>query len=120
MDYYVTFVASIFRSSRFGASSAHGRANMVRFNYFLKMGAFSKNKAGYYVVHQKKFDQAMDSLSTLILTIQGDGDYARAKKLMDSEGVMSKTLKADLDRLKSAHIPVDINFIQGKKVLGLK
>ena len=120
MDYYVTFVASIFRSSRFGASSAHGKANMVRFNYFLEMGAFSKNADGYYVVHQDEFNQAMDKLGNLLLTIQGDGDYDRAMALLKSHGVMSDTLKADLDRLKSANIPVDITFVQGKHILGLK
>ncbi len=120
MDYYVTFVAGIFRSSRFGASSAHGKANMVRFNYFLEMGAFAKNDAGYYMVDQEKFDLAMDSLGNLLLTIQGDGDYDRAVQLMENRGIMSETLKADLNRLKTANIPVDINFIQGKDVLGLK
>ncbi|MCF6216232.1 MAG: hypothetical protein L3J58_08660 [Emcibacter sp.] len=120
MDYYVTFVAGIFRSSRFGASSAHGKANMVRFNYFLEMGAFAKNAAGYYMVDQEKFDLAMDSLGNLLLTIQGDGDYDRAVQLMETKGIMSETLKSDLDRLKEANIPVDINFIQGKDVLGLK
>jgi len=120
MDYYVTFVAGIFRSSRFGASSAHGKANMVRFNYFLEMGAFAKNEAGYYRVDQEKFDLAMNSLGNLLLTIQGDGDYERAVQLMATRGIMSETLKADLDRLKAANIPVDINFIQGKDVLGLK
>lgn len=120
MDYYVTFFASIFRSSRFGASSAHGKANMVRFNYFLEMGAFAKNDRGFYVVDQDKFNLAMDKLGNLLLTIQGDGDYDRAIELLNTKGVMSDTLKADLDRLKTANIPVDINFIQGKKVLGLK
>ncbi len=119
MDYYVTFVTSIFRSSRFGASSAHGKANMVRFNYFLEMGAFVKNDEGFYVINQDKFDLAMDSLGNLLLTIQGDGDYERAKELMKTMGVMSATLKSDLDRLKTANIPVDINFIQGKQILGL-
>ena len=120
MDYYVTFVSSIFRSSRFGASSAHGKANMVRFNYFLERGAFAKNADGFYVVNQEKFNEAMDSLGNLLLTIQGNGDYERATALIKSHGMMSDTLKADLDSLKSANIPVDIHFIQGKDVLGLK
>lgn len=119
MDYYVTFVTSIFRSSRFGASSAHGKANMIRFNYFLEMGAFAKNDDGFYVVDQEKFDLAMNSLGNLLLTIQGDGDYDRAMELIKTKGIMSDTLKADLDRLETANIPVDINFIQGKAILGL-
>ncbi|WP_417623762.1 dipeptidyl-peptidase 3 family protein [Paremcibacter congregatus] len=120
MDYYVTFVASIFRSSRFGASSAHGKANMIRFNYFLEKGAFAKNADGYYVVDQEKFVEAMNSLGNILLTIQGDGDYDRAMELLHTKGIMSPTLKADLGRLKAADIPVDVNFIQGKEVLGLK
>ncbi|WP_339860963.1 dipeptidyl-peptidase 3 family protein [Paremcibacter congregatus] len=120
MDYYVTFVASIFRSSRFGASSAHGKANMIRFNYFLEKGAFAKNADGYYVVDQEKFVEAMNSLGNILLTIQGDGDYDRAMELLHTKGIMSPTLKADLGRLKAADIPVDVNFIQGKGVLGLK
>ena len=120
MDYYVTFVAGIFRSSRFGASSAHGKANMVRFNYFLENDAFAKNSDGYYVVNQDKFVDAMNSLGNILLTIQGDGDYDRAMDLITTKGVMSPTLKSDLDRLKTADIPVDVNFIQSKDVLGLK
>ncbi len=120
MDYYVTFVASIFRSSRFGASSAHGKANMVRFNYFLDMGAFAKNGDGFYEVNTDKFNIAMNSLGNLLLTIQGDGDYERATELLKTKGIMSPTLKADLNKLNMANIPVDINFIQGKTVLGLE
>ncbi|VAV89981.1 Nudix hydrolase 3, partial [hydrothermal vent metagenome] len=89
MDYYVTFVTSIFRSSRFGASSAHGKANMVRFNYFLDMGAFAKNENGFYEVNAEKFNIAMNSLGNLLLTIQGDGDYVRAKELLNTKGIMS-------------------------------
>ncbi len=120
MDYYVTFVASIFRSSRFGASSAHGKANMVRFNYFLEMGAFSKNSDGFYEVHTDKFNQAMDSLGNLLLTIQGNGDYEAAKALIKTKGQMTEVLKEDLDSLGKANIPVDIAFIQGKAILSLK
>jgi hypothetical protein len=118
-EYYTTFLAGIFRSVRFGASSAHGKANMVRFNYFLEMGAFSKNKDGFYKVHTDKFNRAMDSLGKLLLTIQGDGDYDAALKLIATKGQMTEVLKADLDRLKEANIPVDITFKQGKAVLGL-
>ena len=120
MDYYVTFVASIFRSSRFGASSAHGKANMVRFNYFLEMGAFSKNTDGFYEVHTDKFNKAMDSLGNLLLTIQGNGDYNAAQNLIKTKGQMTEVLKADLDSLNKANIPVDIAFIQGKAILSLK
>lgn len=120
MDNYVTFMAGIFRSVRFGAASAHGKANMVRFNFFEKAGAFSRNeKTGQYRIDFDKMQQAMEDLSRLILTIQGDGNYRGAKLLLDEQGLISDTLQKDLDRLTKANIPVDVKFIQGKQVLAL-
>ncbi|MDP7592269.1 MAG: Zn-dependent hydrolase [Litorilituus sp.] len=118
-EYYTTFMAGIFRSVRFGASSAHGKANMVRFNYFQEKGAFSRNDQGLYRVNINKMTAAIDSLSQLILTLQGNGDYQGVDKLVKDSGVISETLAADLARLETANIPVDITFKQGKKVLGL-
>lgn len=118
-DYYVTFMAGIFRSVRFGASSAHGKANMVRFNYFQEQGAFSRNAQGLYSVDIQRMTAAIDSLSQLILTLQGNGDYQGVAKLVAEKGLISKQLGADLARLASAGIPVDITFEQGKSVLGL-
>jgi len=74
-DYYTTFLAGIFRSVRFGASSAHGKANMIRFNFFKQEGAFSQNEQGLYQVNMDKMGAAMAKLSGLILTLQGNGDY---------------------------------------------
>ncbi|MEE4161898.1 MAG: Zn-dependent hydrolase [Woeseiaceae bacterium] len=120
MDYYVTFMAGIFRSVRFGASSAHGKANMVRFNYFAENGAFVRDAAtGKYSVDFDKMQAAMTSLSRLLLTLQANGDYAGATELTNTKGVIGKELEADLDRLTSAGIPVDIVFRQGREVLGL-
>ena len=118
-DYYVTFMAGIFRSVRFGASSAHGKANMVRFNYFAENGAFNRNEQGQYSVDFVKMGEAIDSLSNLILTIQGDGDYERVSKLVDEKGVIKPELEESLAKLSAANIPVDITFKQGKSVLGL-
>jgi len=118
-DYYTTFLAGIFRSVRFGASSAHGKANMVRFNYFAKQGAFSRNEQGLYRVNMEKMSKAIDSLSALILKIQGDGDYQGVDGLVKESGVIGNELAADLATLETAGIPVDIVFEQGKKVLGL-
>ena len=118
-DYYTTFMAGIFRSIRFGASSAHGKANMVRFNYFQEKGAFSRNKQGLYSINVAKMTAAIDSLSKLILTLQGQGDYQGVDNLVKERGVIGETLAADLARLEAAKIPVDIVFKQGKQVLGL-
>ena len=118
-EYYSTFMAGIFRSVRFGASSAHGKANMVRFNYFQEQGAFSRNEQGLYSVNIEKMTAAIDSLSELILTLQGNGDYQGVDDLVASKGVITEALAADLARLETANIPVDIVFKQGKQVLGL-
>jgi hypothetical protein len=117
-DNYVTFLAGIFRSIRFGASSAHGRANMVRFNFFQEPGAFSRDEAtGTYRVDFERMGQAMTALSEVILTLQGDGNYNGAAELIREKGVIGPQLQADLERLADAAIPVDIMFEQGMAVL---
>lgn len=121
MDNYVTFLAGILRSVRFGASDAHAKANMVRFNFFKQQGAFSRDeKTGRYRVDFDKMTAAMNALSAKLLTIQGDGDYEAAKQLTDQMGAVDAELAGDLKRLDQAHIPVDIRFEQGLDVLGLK
>ncbi len=120
MDHYVTFMASIFRSIRFGASSAHGKANMVRFNFFEENGAFVRDpETGTYRVDAERMTEAMTELSRLILTLQGDGNYEGATELTETRGVIGEQLQADLDRLTRAGIPVDITFRQGTTELGL-
>lgn len=118
-DYYITFMAGIFRSVRFGASSAHGKANMIRFNFFQDYGAFTRLDDGTYRVNVPKLEEAMAALSQKILTLQGDGDYAGVAQLVANQGIVGAQLQADLDRLKTAGIPVDIVFKQGVDVLGL-
>ena len=120
-DYYVTFMTSVFRSIRFGASSAHGKANMVRFNFFMDKGAFVRDvETGRYHVEFERMDSAMTELSRLLLTLQGDGDYDGVKALTESRGIIKAQLQADLDRLTQAQIPVDITFQQGIAELGLE
>lgn len=119
-DYYTTFLAGIFRSVRFGASSAHGKANMVRFNYFKDAGAFTRDPSGHYRVDMVKMREAMNNLTRLLLTLQGNGDYEGVKKLIAEKGDISPQLAADLAQLENANIPVDIVFNQGKELLGLK
>jgi len=119
MDNYVTFFAGIFRSSRFGAASAHGKANMMRFNFFTAEGAFTRNEDGTYTVDFEKSKAAMEKLVEKIIYIQGDGDYEAAKKWVETEGIVKPDLQADLDRINAANIPVDVVFEKGKKVLGL-
>ncbi|QSE97052.1 dipeptidyl-peptidase 3 family protein [Fulvivirga lutea] len=118
-DYYTTFMASIFRSVRFGASSAHGKANMIRFNFFKEMGAFQRGEDGYYTINYDKMTDAMNALSEKILMLQGNGDYEGVGKLVDEKANIGAELQGDLDRLSTAGIPVDVVFEQGVEVLGL-
>lgn len=120
MDNYVTFMAGIFRSVRFGAASSHGKANMVRFYYLQDMGAFTKDpETGAYRVDFDKMTEAMTSLANKILIIQGNGDYNAAKALLEDKGYIREELQLDLDRISQAGVPRDIRFKQGKEVVGL-
>ncbi len=119
-EYYTTFMAGIFRSVRFGASSAHGIANMIRFSFFKEMGAFERNpETGTYKVNYDLMGDAIDALSAKILMLQGDGDYDGVAQLVKEMAVIRPELQADLDRLGAKGIPVDIIFEQGVDVLGL-
>ena len=119
-DHLVTFTASIFRSIRFGAASAHGVANLVRFNFFQEMGAFTRDEAtGTYRVDFEKTLEAVTALSEKILRLQGDGNYQGAADFVDQYARISPMLQRDLDRLASAGIPVDIVYEQGLEVLGI-
>jgi hypothetical protein len=119
-DNYVTFLAGIFRSVRFGASSAHGQANMLTFNFLQQAGAFARDEAsGRYRVDIDAMRKGVDALSEKILTLQGDGDYDGARAALAEFGTVGEALGADLQRLAAAGIPVDIVFEQGHDVLGL-
>ena len=121
MDYYTTFMTSVFRSVRFGLSSAHGRANLIRFNFFKERGAIVRDQAsGKYRIDFDKMQQAMDALAETILVLQGDGDYDGVQKLIDQYMVFGADLQADLDKLGELGIPRDIVFEQGLEVLGLE
>ena len=119
-DYYITFLAGIFRSIRFGAETAHGKANMIRFNFFSEMDAFVRDPdTGRYTVNFEQMQKAVRELSNRILVFQGDGDYEGVTKFVEKYAIIGPELRADLDRLEEKNIPVDIIFNQGLDVLGL-
>ena len=116
-DNYTTFMAGIFRSVRFGAASAHGKANMLTFNYFQNEGAFVRNEEGKYAIDFEKMKLAVEKLAGDILQHQGDGDYDATKAWMGDMTVIQPELQADLDRVNEAGIPTDIYFEMGPQVL---
>jgi len=117
VENYTTFMAGIFRSVRFGASSAHGKANMLTFNYFEKFGAFTRNDEGLYSINFEIMRKAVEELARDIIVAQGDGNYIYVKKWIESIGVMTEELSADLAKVEN--VPVDIYFNMGPDVLKL-
>lgn len=119
-DNYVTFMASIFRSVRFGATDAQGKANMITFYYLEKKGAFTRNdKKGTYEVNFEIMQDAVMELAEEIIKIQAYGDYAAAKALVQEKGFIREDLYNDLVKIARSHIPKDVVFEQGKDVLGI-
>ena len=119
-DYYTTFMAGILRSVRFGAGEAHGKANMLCFNFFNSKGAFERTPEGTYKVNYEKFESSMNELTNKILVLQGNGDKAAVEKVQKEMALIHPELKSDLDRLSKKGIPVDVIFEQGLSVLGLQ
>ena len=119
-DYYTTFMAGILRSVRFGAGEAHGKANMLCFNFFNSKGAFERTPEGTYKVNFEKFESSMNELTNKILVLQGNGDKAAVEKVQKEMALIHPELKSDLDRLSKKGIPVDVIFEQGLSVLGLQ
>jgi len=118
-DAYVTYMAGLIRSVRFGAAEAHGKANMMCFNFFEDKKAFSRNADGTFKVDFDKTRQAVNEWSAFILSVEGEGDYAKAVEYMKQNGNVRPELQAGLDLLKTANIPKDVVFDQGKVALGL-
>jgi hypothetical protein len=111
-DNYVTLLASMFRSVRFGATDSHGRANVVAFNFLQKFGAFTREPSGKYRVDMAKMRDGADSLAARIIRIQGNGDYEDAGRLNAEFGTIGPVLQGDLNRLGAKSIPVDIVYEQ--------
>lgn len=102
-----SYLAGIFRSVRFGAEEAHGKANMIQFNFLRRFGAFTYDAAtGRFGLDRAKFEPGLRALAKTLLTIEAEGDYDAAKRFLDEYGAMPPEVRDALVRLKS--IPIDI------------
>jgi hypothetical protein len=106
---YTTYLASMFRTLRFGLSDAHGKGMAIQFNYLMDKAAFSQQADGTFVPDIEKFKQAVHELDHDLLTLEAQGDYAGAKKMLDEIGVIPPVLRKAFDRLQG--IPTDIEPI---------
>ena len=103
---YTTFLASSFRSIRFGVNEAHGRGIAVQLNSFLDAGAFKVQPDGTFSVDNAKIADAVTALTREIMTLQAEGSYAKAKAMIEKLGVVRPEVQKVLDRLTG--VPVDI------------
>jgi len=106
---YTTYMASMFRSLRFGLSDAHGKGMAIQFNTLMDKGAFSQQSDGAFALDLQKFKKGVRELDHDLLTLEATGDYAGAKRLLDTLGVIRPVLKTAFDRLDG--IPTDIEPI---------
>src|SRR5262245_17412549 len=107
---YTTFLASAFRSIRFGINEAHGRGIAVQLNYLLDAGAFKVLPGGTFAVDEAKITDAVTGLTREIMTIQAEGNYAKAKDLLDRLGVVRPPVQKVLDRLINVPVDIEPNF----------
>jgi hypothetical protein len=119
LDNYVTFIAGIFRSIRFGASSSHGKANLITYNFFAEKEAFTRSEEGIYTINLEKAKIAVVDLVAAIISLQGDGDKDATQAFIDKYLHTPESLEADLNKISESNIPVDIVFDQGKEKFGL-
>src|SRR5581483_6488352 len=103
---YVTFLASAFRSLRFGLNDAHGKGMAVQFNYLTDKGGFVAHGDGTFSVDMDKIKDGVRDLDRDLLTLEAEGNYAGAKKMLDELGVIRPAVKRPLGRLQG--IPTDI------------
>jgi hypothetical protein len=114
-DLYTTYLASSFRSVRFGITEAHGKGQAIQFNYLLDEGAIKVDEAaGTYSIDAAKIKDAVRKLTTEILTIEAEGSYDKAKALLDKYGVIRPAMQKALDKLGGVPVDIEPNFVLAK------
>ena len=106
-----TFLASAFRSLRFGVNEAHGRGQAIQLNFLLDQGGFKVNADGTFAVDTAKIRDGVTALTKEIMTLQAEGSYAKAKQMIDTLGVIRPQTKALLDRLTAVPVDIEPRFV---------
>jgi hypothetical protein len=115
---YTTYLASSFRTLRFGLQDSHAKGMAVQFNYFLDKGAFVANSDGTFSVDISKIKDAVAGLDREFLTLEATGDYAGAKKLMSEMMVLRPEVQKALERLKGVPTDIEPQFVTADKLAG--
>ena len=106
---YTTYLASMFRSVRFGITEAHGRGVAMQFNYLTDEGAIKFNEARELQHRSSKIKDSVTKLTRELLTLEAEGSYEKAKAMLEKYAVIRPPMKQALDKLKT--VPVDIEPI---------
>lgn len=114
---YTTFLASAFRSIRFGINEAHGRGQAIQLNYLLDRGAFTVNADGTFAVDASKIRDAVTALTRDIMTLQAEGSYAKAQAMIDELGTIRPPTKTVLDRLTDVPVDIEPRFTTAEELL---
>jgi hypothetical protein len=114
---YVTYLASMFRSIRFGITEAHGRGVAIQLNYFLDNGGVTVAQNGTFAVNPERIRQNVTDLTRDIMTLQARGDYAAAKAMMDKLAIVRPPVQAVLDKLKAVPVDIEPRFVTADTLL---
>ena len=108
---YTTFLASTFRSIRFGINEAHGRGVAIQLNTLLDAGAVSVDADGRFAIDHGRIREAVSVLTTELMTVQATGDFAAAQQILQTRGVVRPEVQHVLDRLTGVPIDIQPRFV---------
>jgi hypothetical protein len=113
---YTTYLASAFRTLRFGLQDAHAKGMAMQFNYFEDHGAFLARPDGTFAADIPKFKAAVRGITRDLLMLEATGDYAGAKRMLDQAGVIRPTLAKVLNALKDLPTDIDPVFVRAEQI----
>lgn len=105
--HYVTYLTGLFRSIRFGAEEAHGKANIAQMVFLKEQGAVGRDAQGYWTIHFDKFHAGVSALAKVLLEIEAEGNYEGARNFLERYGKLTDDIRSDIDKLHG--IPRDLN-----------
>ncbi len=114
---YVTYLASMFRSIRFGLSEAHGRGVALQLNYFLDNGGVTVAQDGTFAIDAARIKQNVIDLTRDFMTMQATGDYQAARQMLDKMAVVRPQVQTVLDRLKDVPVDIEPRFATASQLL---
>jgi hypothetical protein len=114
---YTTYLASMFRSIRFGLNEAHGRGVALQLNYFLDHGGVTVAQDGTFAVDAARINQNVIDLTRDFMTMQATGDYGAAKQMLDTLAVVRPQVQTVLDRLQGVPVDIEPRFVTASQLL---